>query len=163
RAFAKLKYVYCGGSVAGASKLADLSPLQGMKLLKLNLGGSKVANLGPLQGMPLMYINCGGTVVSDLSPLAGMSLNTLICNHTQVSDLSALPGMPLVHLQCIGTQVSDISPLHDCKGLKTLDVTKTKVTAAGVTALQKALPGCKIEWDSPVTPRPVTGGNALAF
>jgi serine/threonine protein kinase len=43
--------------------------------------------------------------------------------------------------------VSDLSPLAGCKELTTLKATRTKVTAAGVAALQKALPGCKIEWD----------------
>jgi hypothetical protein len=34
-----------------------------------------------------------------------------------------------------------------------LDVRSTKVTAAGVAALQKALPNCKIEWDNPAKPK----------
>jgi hypothetical protein len=48
--------------------------------------------------------------------------------------------------------VSDLSPLEDCKNLRELKVTKTKVTAASVAALQKALPNCKIEWDGPAKP-----------
>ena len=37
--------------------------------------------------------------------------------------------------------------LHGLTGLKELDLSKSKVTAEGVAALQKALPKCKIAWD----------------
>ena len=43
--------------------------------------------------------------------------------------------------------------LAECKQLKTLTAKKTQVTAAGVAALQKALPDCKIEWDGAAKPK----------
>jgi Leucine-rich repeat (LRR) protein len=55
--------------------------------------------------------------------------------------------------------VFDLSPLESSKSLVTLNVISTKVTAAGVAALQKALPNCKIDWDDPAktaTPQPAS-------
>ena len=96
-----------------------------------------------------------------------MPLNVLaFLRHTQVSDLSPLQGMPLTNLICHNTQVSDLSPLEECKNLKTLNLKNTKVTPAGVAALQKALPNCKIEWSDPakaVTTQPNQPWNSPAF
>ena len=83
--------------------------------------------------------------VADLSPLQGMRLTSFSCGYTQVSDLSPLRGMAIASLYCGTTQVSDLSPLEDCKTLGALNVKKTKVTAASVAALQKALPKCEID------------------
>ena len=44
------------------------------------------------------------------------------------------------------TGIRALAPLEGCKSLTSLDVTKSKVTAAGVATLQKSLPNCKIEW-----------------
>jgi hypothetical protein len=67
--------------------------------------------------------------------------------------------MPLTNLDCRETQVTNLSPLEGCDKLRTfnLHLQGSKVTAAAVAALRKALPECKIEW--PVegqfyTPRP---------
>ncbi len=128
RALAGLKGLICGGGIAAKGKLSDLSPLRGVKLTYLDCGRTTVSDLSPLQGMPLTGLRCGGTQVSDLSPLRDMKLTTLYCHVTQVSDLS---------------------PLEGCKSLTSLSINATKVTPAGVAALQKALPNCKIEWDDP--------------
>ena len=45
--------------------------------------------------------------------------------------------------------------------MESLLVTSTKVTRAGVAALQKALPGCKIEWDGEAK-GPAGGGEGIA-
>jgi hypothetical protein len=52
----------------------------------------------------------------------------------------------------MNTGVSDLSPLEDCKSLESLNIKSTKVTPAGVVALQKALPNCKIDWNDPAKP-----------
>jgi len=46
-------------------------------------------------------------------------------------------------------QVTDagLIPFKDCKNLTLLTLQKTKVTAAGIEELRKALPQCKIEWE----------------
>ncbi len=144
------------------TKVSDLSPLQGMPLDKLDCLGTQIIDLSPLQRMPLTYFNCNNTKVSDLTPLRGMSLKELHCWSTNVSDLSPLKGMPLTILYCNNSPVSNLSPLGECNALVTLKVNFTKVTAAGVAALQKALPNCKIDWDDPAkpkTPEPAASGT----
>ena len=157
RALSGMKVLYCNGSGPGIGELADLSPLKGMRLTSLTCEHIKLFDLSPLKGMPLTSLACSNTSVSDLSPLTGMPLRTLYFYLTQVSDLSPLKEMPLEFLSCESTPVSDLTPLQACKSLNTLHAVKTKVTPAGVAALQKALPNCKIEWDDPAkaaTPQP---------
>ncbi len=127
--------------------IVDLSPLSGLQLATLTVEGCKVTDLSPVAQMPLESLCVYGTKVSDLRPIAGLRLTYLIVMTTPVTDLSPLRGMPLKSLSCLSTAVSDLSPLHECTDLTSLDVKKTKVTAADVAALQKALPNCKIEWD----------------
>ena len=40
-----------------------------------------------------------------------------------------------------------LTPLGEMRNLKVLQLQGTKVTAAGIATLQKALPNCSIEWD----------------
>jgi Leucine-rich repeat (LRR) protein len=123
-----------------------------MQLVRLDVGRTPVSDLSPLEGMPLTNLSCNscGKVV-NLSPLRGMPLTRLDISGTRVTDLSPLQGMPLGSLfSCAG--VSDLSPLQQCKGLAYLVIKTAKVTPAGVAALQKALPNCKIEWDDPAKP-----------
>ncbi len=129
--------------------LVSLSPLTGMSMTKLTVEGCKVSDLSPVSDLPLESLCVYGTHVSDLRPISGLKLTTLIIMNTPVTDLSPLRGMPLKSLSCLRTAVSDLSPIHECRDLTTLDVRQTKVTAAGIAALQKALPNCKIEWDDP--------------
>ena len=163
RALPKLQQLACYGSVANKrGMLSDLSPLSGMSLTKLNCSDSQVADLSPLEGMPLTWFACGATNVSDLSPLKGMQLKTLHCSITAVRDLSPLEGMPITDLGIHETPVSDLSPLTKLPKLDKVNVRGTKVTPAGVAALQKALPNCKIEWDDPAkpkTPEPAAAGS----
>jgi hypothetical protein len=82
-----------------------------------------------------------------------MHLTVFSCaNNSQLSDLSPLRGMPLTNLSCGGTNVADLALLQAIPTLTVLKVRVSKVTSAGVAALQKALPNCKIEWDDPAAP-----------
>ncbi len=110
RALERLKILACNGTW-DKRKLADLSPLRGLKLTFLNCSFSKVADLSPLAGMPLVELWCNHTLVASLSPLRDMPLTRLHINETPVSDLSPLKDMPLAILQCNETQVSDLTPL----------------------------------------------------
>jgi serine/threonine protein kinase len=93
--------------------LADLSPLQGLRLTKLNIAmNPRVRDLSPLRGMPLRSLNLQGTGVTDLSAIRGLSLEELSLRETSVTDLEPLSGMPLVLLDCHRTQISDLSHLQ---------------------------------------------------
>ena len=128
------------------SRVADLSALQGMPLTILHCNATKVSDLSPLRGMPLTDLNCGSSHVTDLTPLQGLPLTTLACYNSKVSNLAPLRGMMLKSLNCSATQVSDLTPLEGCGTLRNLSLQGSNVTRADLSALQKALPNCKIEW-----------------
>jgi Leucine-rich repeat (LRR) protein len=140
-----------------SNSVTDISPVRVFKQLKvLRCDGlrsqSKFADLSPLEGMRVGLLYCSQTSVRDLSPLKGMQLNSLFADGSQVSDLSVLAGMPLTKVTLGNTPVTDIAPLESCRPLKTLLLNGTRITPNAVTALQKALPNCKIEWDDPTKP-----------
>lgn len=141
RALTALKVLNCN-----RTRVADLSPLGGLSLTKLFCYHAYISDLSPLKNMPLVELDCVGTPVSDLSPLRAMPLTVLRCNHTRVADLSPLAGLPLTTLSCGETQVTDLAPLTKCQDLISLDLTRSAATAAGVAALQAALPKCKITY-----------------
>ena len=141
-------------------KCVDLSPLHEIPLTILNCSYARVSDLSPLQGMQLTELDCGRTQVHDLSPLQGMKMKYLQFYNTSVSDLSSLKGMPLGTVRCAETLVSEPRRSKGCDTLRTLQLQGTKVTAAGVAALQKALPDCKIEWDGSTSASPVGEGAA---
>lgn len=121
-------------------------------VVKFEFDSASVSDISPVRALKyLRFLNCNSTYrrgkVSDLRPLQGMQLTDLYLKDTQVSDLSPLKLMPLINLYLPVTNLSDLSPLADCKSLKNLNVDKSKVTADGVAALQKALPDCRIIWD----------------
>ncbi|HWA97848.1 MAG TPA: family 16 glycoside hydrolase, partial [Pirellulales bacterium] len=152
RALAGLKALNCSGSGQSMynGALVDLSPLKGLPLEWLEFNDTKVADLAPLVGMPLKRLSFFHSRVSDLAPLKGMRLEFLSFHGSrQVTDLGPLRGMPLTEVQASHTFVADLAPLADCKQLKNLQVGSTRVTAATVAAVQKALPHCKISWDGP--------------
>jgi serine/threonine-protein kinase len=110
RALKGLRVLNCG-AMDGKGRLADLSPLAGMKLTFLDIRFTQVSDLSPLKGMPLTRLNCGHTNVSDLSPLKGMPLEQLVIWGTPVTDLSPLKGMPLTILDLWSAHVTDLSPV----------------------------------------------------
>jgi eukaryotic-like serine/threonine-protein kinase len=145
-----------------STRVSNLSPLMGMKLQNLMATGIPAKDLTPLRGMPLKGLDLHGTSgITDLNPLEGMPLVGLNLTDLPVSDLSALQGQKtLRHINLHGTQVTDssLAQLKDCTNLTDLILLKTKVTAAGVDDLKRALPKCDANWDSraigPMVPRP---------
>ncbi len=128
-ALPRLRTLLCpGGKGVRKRRLADLSPLRGMRLIHLNCSFAHVADLSPLRGMPLKQLQCGNNSIADLSPLKGMSLNLLSCSgNNGITDLSPLRGMPLNRLLCEGTGVVELSPLQGMP-LIFLAIRRTHVT-----------------------------------
>jgi Leucine-rich repeat (LRR) protein len=112
RALAKLRDLSCAGTQERRT-LADLGPLRGLKLEKLNCEFSQVSDLSPLAEMPLSGLQCGHSQVSNLSSLADVPLTSLDIAGTPVSDLSPLRDMPLKKLWFANTSVTNFSPLLD--------------------------------------------------
>lgn len=121
---------------------AGLKELAGLKSMRaLSLFGTEVTGVG-------------------LKELVGLKdLQTLSLLDTPVTDagLKELAGLKHLRALTLGTRVTDqgLKELAGLKNLKTLALYGPKVTAAGVAALQKDLPGCKITLvDSPLPPPP---------
>jgi serine/threonine protein kinase len=97
-----------GFPVEGRLKLDD------QRMLDLDLAGLPIADVTPLRGMPLTKLNLGynHATLTDISPLKGMQLRRLVIQDTKVSDLSPLKGMPLEYLDARSCPISDLSPLH---------------------------------------------------
>jgi hypothetical protein len=104
------------------SKVTDLTPLRGMLLEELSVWPFLGSDLTPLQGMPLKSLNIGGGRQKlDLAPLVGVPLEYLCVNFTQVSDLTPLKDMPLKHVEFTNTKVTDFAPLRSIRTLETIN------------------------------------------
>ncbi len=99
--------------------VADLSPLKGLPIDRLNIDGSKATDLAPLRGMALSSLSMNGVAVADLGPLRGTPLRELSMNGAPVADLSPLKDAPLEEFSAAGCEIEDFSPLRG-KPLRTL-------------------------------------------
>lgn len=110
---------FLGGLDLGASHsdkgyIKDLSPLQGLKLISLNLTYQhQLQKIDALAGMPLKSLILAGTHISELEPLAGMPLTSLNLSNSQVINLEPLRGLPLEHLNISSTNATSLVPLQD--------------------------------------------------
>jgi serine/threonine protein kinase/Leucine-rich repeat (LRR) protein len=113
KALAGLKSLSCTGSwQVGRGQLADLSPLQGLPLVRLRFQYNHVTDLSPLRGMALTHLDCGYNDISDISVVQDMPLTDLRLSGARIRDLAILAGKRLTVLGCDGTLVSDLSPLR---------------------------------------------------
>ncbi|SRR5579883_31061 len=139
RALKGLKWLDCGGSAPRKGRLSDLTPLRGMRLMRLRCEESQVTDLEPLRGMPLEYLHVHDTGVVSLSPLEGMKLISLTIQSTPVTDLKPLRGMPLTWLDLYGVRgVTDLLPLKGMP-LEYLNVSGLSVTDATALGSLKTL------------------------
>jgi len=152
---------------AGKGKLADLTPLEGMKLSSLQLFGcGQVGDLRPLKGMPLTTLGLGGfggcVEVRDLAPLQGMKLTMLhLSSCDQVRDLTPLKDMPLTFLDLtLCRQVHDLTPLQGMP-LKTLGLygcfkVRDLTPLQGMKLTSLNLAGCAVQDLTPLQGMPLT-------
>ncbi len=121
--------------VNGAN-LADLSPLQGLCVERLEVHSKQFKDLTPCRHIHMNALNLSGTSVTDLEPLRGMQVKAIILSNTPVSYLSPLKDSPLQEIYLCNTQVGDLTPL---KGKQIgIDITNTP-------AARKPLPDWLIE------------------
>jgi serine/threonine protein kinase len=136
---------------AGMERLASLPNLTGL----LGLENSRVtdtwlAHLTPLSGLKALRLGNNPIGDAGLASLKAFpNLEYLDLSHTKVGDagLAYLASLSkLGKLSLIGLAVSDagLPYLQGLSALQELDLTKTKVTAKGVADLRKALPRCQV-------------------
>jgi eukaryotic-like serine/threonine-protein kinase len=113
RGFPWLKVLHCNGSYAWKGKLADLSPLRGLRLDRLGCRENpNIRDLTPLRHLSLTQLHCGSTNINDLAPLRGLRLTEFDCWYSQIKDLAPLEGMPLMNLNISGCKVVNLAPLR---------------------------------------------------
>ncbi len=111
---------------------------------------------------PLVYAWCrkSGLAGSDVGDVAqevfrvkGISLLDIPqVNAAELAEIEVMAGSPYLEgIDFSGTWLTDaaIEKLKAFTLLKTLDLRRTKITAAGVEELRKALPRCQIQWGDP--------------
>ena len=117
--------------LAGRPDVDELSALEGMPIVRLNLARTKIFDLAPLKRMPLRVLDISDTGVRSLEPLAGLPLTALRVTGTRVEDLSPLAKAALEELDVSGTAVADLTPIERMP-LISLDVTRTRVADLAV-------------------------------
>ena len=105
-----------------STKLADLTPLRGMKLRRLNLSATNVIDLAPLTGMPLESLSINSVRTPDLTALRGAPLRSLSASNTIIADLSVIAVPSLEELNINYSRVSDLTPLRACPKLRHLSL-----------------------------------------
>ena len=125
-------------------------------------GTGKLSDLSPLEGMPLTSLECTDT--HGIRPVAAREAAHCKLTRLGISTIDTLRTWPKIDaVATIGelcrcrhaadeadatcTEYLNLSPLRTHRQRLVVGRRQTKVTAAGVAALQKALPNCKIEWD----------------
>jgi WD40 repeat protein/serine/threonine protein kinase len=141
RVLSGLQELICSGSFQGKRQLADLTPLQGMKLKRLGFAFSSVRDLTPLKDMPLDWLDFGYSPVSDLAPLKDLKLKRLVIWHMPVDDaaLARLQGIiSLRDFQPVGTRMTDAGFVHlkNLTDLEVLNCGRMKLSGSGLVHLQ---------------------------
>jgi hypothetical protein len=86
--------------------------------------------------------------LSGQPELIDLSLNCPTLTDLFAKNLAELKQLKRLSLAGSGLSDAGIKHLAGLPNLESLDLRRTKATAAGVAELHKALPKCKIDWDS---------------
>ncbi|MBC7821720.1 MAG: leucine-rich repeat protein, partial [Planctomycetaceae bacterium] len=134
-----------------------LIPIHGLQELSLANAGLNDTSLGQLPKLPALkrLVLDGNEIRGEgLAHLSGQpELIDLSLGCPSLVDLIAKNLAELKHvkrLSLAGSGLSDVGIKHlaGLKNLESLDLHRTKVTAAGITELKAALPKCQIQWDA---------------
>ena len=137
---------------------AELGVLSGMaQLEELDLGGVKttdeeILHLRSLRSLRTLRLSdwCGDKGLEALRTLSNMETLVLYDSHVTDGGLSSLESMKrLTSLDLRwSSAITDagIGAIGRCKSLRSLRLTGTGVSPAGVARLRKLLPGCQIEY-----------------
>lgn len=162
--FPNLKSVSLSTATATDDLLKRLAefPLTGfLGLTDLGVRGVTDVGLGAIANLPVRRV----TLAS--SPAAGRFLRFLPngAKYDEINfwnspiaadDLRGLARCEsIARLVLRGTKVTDagLEHLRNVRGLTFVDLTATGVTGVGVEKLKKALPGCRVEWDTASAPK----------
>lgn len=115
----------------GLKELGGLKQLGFLSLPQCDLRGTELTGLG--QNEAVEWLELPETGISDIG----------------LKGLSTMKKVKWMILTGCDIHDDGLKSLERTKTLAIINLKQTKVTAAGVAALQKALPDCKIDWDEP--------------
>lgn len=153
RTLANLQMLVLNGTKVtgtGLAQVRELTKLRTLYLVDAPVTNAGMVNLSELTGLEALFVGHARITDSGFAHLQRLSgLKTLGLNGTGVTDrglaqLSALTGLELLNLQ--GTAITDAGLVHlrELASLRWL-LLGSRVTAAGVAELRRALPKCEIE------------------
>jgi Leucine-rich repeat (LRR) protein len=135
RAFEKMQELYAYSSRTLEGKVTDLAPLNGLKLVIVDLNNNgELSDLSPLKGMPLKSLSFIYTSVHSLAPLESCeNLEELRFTYAKVTSLKPLKGMKLKVLMAgankneQGHTIADLAPIQGMM-LKTFHISGASAT-----------------------------------
>lgn len=142
---------------AGLERLREAISVANLKELRLDdvqISDAGLKQIQDLKNLSVLWLDVPQISDTGLGHIGKMShLKALSLNNTGISDagLQHLRGLRnLETLSLNDTKISDqgLEHLRGLSDLELLFVRKSDVTRAGVEKLQKALPGCRIVWET---------------
>ena len=132
------------------SRLTNLTNLTSLGLWQTRVSNDGLKTIGKLTNLSYLSVEGNGRVTND--GVAHLSdcrkLSWLGLSYTGVSDdgMKHLTELPLTRIDLVNTGVGDngLDHLAKISTLKTLTLTKTKATDAGVAKLKRSLPNCNV-------------------
>ncbi len=88
--------------------------------------------------------------IRGLKPTATVKSHSVTrrpCSRYDRGNVTKSESRPEPHVQIATIESPQFDRLADLTNLESLDLRRTKVTAAGISELKAALPKCQIQWD----------------
>lgn len=151
-----------GNYIRDISTLLDLP-----KLRVLDLSGNMISDIRPLMSITtLEHLNLANNKISSVTALSGLKgLKELVLSGNELDGtqgLAKLSNLKILGLKNAGISDTELENLYNLKSLASLSLENNPdITEAGVSKLQKKLPGCKIT-HSELTKKITLGGKEFS-
>jgi serine/threonine protein kinase/Leucine-rich repeat (LRR) protein len=149
--------------------LAKYATLTELSLVNSGLHDQTLTQLPKLPGMKRLVLDgndirgLGIAALSEQPALTDLSLGCPTLGDLTAKNLAELKQLKRLSLAGSGLSDAGIKHLASLSNLESLDLRRTKATAAGIAELRTAFPKCKIEWDGGVIePRPTAPDRRAA-
>jgi len=108
--------------------LADLSVLQGLSLIRLNVEQNHLTSLWDLSTMKLGWLDCSKNSIASLEALTGMPLTYLSCGENKITRLDGLSSPRLRTLRAAENDISSLTGLLT-EELTVLDLANNNISS----------------------------------
>lgn len=136
----------------GVGALRACPKLDMLTLINGQFSAEAAEELRDLPGLRYLNVSANPLTARHAAAFAATGVRKLVVSRCGVDDALAatLATMPeLSELVVIATPLTDrgLAAFHRCTTLKSVNVSETQVTTAGVAALRAALPDCEVKWE----------------